>query len=258
MFEHTYQYPEDPETKIITHNQSTEDDLYGLNKIVAVGYDQNKSQRLPISRYSLKINVVGLGTTGVVSGIGLAALGHKVIAVDHDQRKVNALNQGRVSCVDSKLKALLINVRRLNNLVASCDLHHAILSTDLTLVCLGSNRFQKTTDDSDNMASIVEQISATLRSKRDFHLIAVCQSTKQADTQNFIGTAIEMSTGKTLGKDFGLCFVPLVISEHQPLSDFYALPNMTITASDTRSEVLAGKLFDGFNHKIKYARYIKI
>jgi UDP-glucose 6-dehydrogenase len=241
-----------------TDNQSTEINLYGLNKIVAVGYDQNKSQRLPISRYSLNISVVGLGTTGAASGIGLAALGHKVIAVDHDQRKVNALNQGRVSSVDLKLKALLKQVRRLNNLVASCDLHHAILSTDLTMLCIGNSSIQKTTVDQDNMTSVVAQISATLRSKRDFHLIVICQPTARADIQNFIGTNIEKSTGKTLGKDFGLCFVPLVLKEHQELSDFYTLPNMTITVSDTKSEGLVGKLFNGFNNKIKYARYIKM
>jgi UDP-glucose 6-dehydrogenase len=181
-----------------------------------------------------------------------------VIAVDHDHRKVNALNQGRVSCVDSKLKALLTQVRRLNNLVASCDLHHAILSTDLTMICLGNSSIQETKSDSENMTSVVEQISATLRSKRDFHLIVVCQPTTRTDIQNFIGTDIEHSTGKTLGKDFGLCFIPLVLSETQALSDFYALPNMTVTASDKRSESLLGKLFNGFNHKIKYVRYLKM
>lgn len=250
MFEQTSTYSSD--------NQSTKSEFYGLNKILAVGYDQNKSQRLPISRYSLKISVVGLGTTGSAAGIGLAALGHKVIAVDHDQRKVNAVNQGRVSSVDLKLKAILKQVRRLNNLVASCDLHHAILSTDLTMLCIGSSSIQNTTSDSNNMASVVEQISATLRSKRNFHLIVICQPTARVDIQNFIGTDIERNTGKTLGKDFGLCFVPLVLKEHQELSDFYALPHMGITASDTRSENLVGKLFNGFNNKIKYTRYVKI
>jgi UDP-glucose 6-dehydrogenase len=225
---------------------------------VAVGYDQNKSQRLPISRYSLNVNVIGLGTTGAVSGIGLAALGHKVMAVDRDQRKVDALNQGRVSSTDSKLKALVKHVRRLNNLVASCDLHNAILSTDLTMVCLGSNCIQKTTPGSDNMALIVEQISATLTSKRNFHLIVICQPTARVTTQNFMGTDIEQKTGKTLGKDFGLCFIPLVLSKQHGLSDFFTLPNMTITASDTKSENLVGKLFNGFDHKIKYVRYKKM
>ncbi|PKH00726.1 hypothetical protein CXF95_00385 [Paraglaciecola sp. MB-3u-78] len=233
-------------------------DLYGLNKIVTISYDQNISQLLPISRYSLKINVVGLGTAGAAAGIGLAALGQKVIAVDHDQRKVNASNRGRVPDEDLKLKTLLTQVRKLNNMVASCDLQHAILSTDLTMICLDGSGIQKIADDSDNMTPIVEQISATLRSNQDFHLIVVCQPTTHADTHNFIGTDIEQITGKTLGKDFGLCFIPLVLREQRALSDFYALPNMTVTASDTRSENLIGKLFNGFNHKIKYTRYIKM
>ena len=258
MFEQTSTYSTDYQSQRLEHNQATETNLYGLNKIIAVGYDQNKSQRLPISRYSLKISMIGLGTTGVASGIGLAALGHKVVAVDHDQRKVNALNQGRVSSVDLKLKALVKQVRRLNNLVASCDLHHAILSTDLTMICIGNSSIQKTTADTSIMTSVIEQISATLQSKRDFHLIVICQPTASADIQNFIGSDIEQRTGKTLGKDFGLCFVPLVLKEHQEVGDFYTLPNMSITASDTRSEILVGKLFNGFKNKIKFNRYIKM
>jgi len=258
MLEQVSQYTAESTSPLLAYNQSNETDIYGLTKIAAVGYDKNKSQCLPISRYSLKINVIGLGTTGTVSGIGLAALGHKVIAVDHDQRWVNALNQGRVSSTDLKLKALVKQVRRLNNLVASNDLHHAILSSDLTMLCIGNSSIRKSTVNSENMVSAVKQISATLRSKRDFHLIVICQPTANADIQNSIGTDIEQSTGKTLGKDFGLCFVPLVLKEHQELSDFYTLPNMTITASDTRSESLVDKLFNGFNNKIKYVRYIKM
>lgn len=258
MFEHISLSSVGSESKILKANQLTEMEQYGFNKIVAVGYDQNKSHQLPTSRYSLKISIVGLGTTGAVSGVGLAALGHKVIAIDHDQRKVNALNQGRVSCTDSKLKALLKQVRRLNNLVASCDLHNAVLSTDLTMICLGSSCIQDTNMGSDNMTSVIEHITATLRSKRDFHLIVICQASIHADIQNFMGTDIEQSTGKTLGKDFGLCFMPLILDEHQALNSFYSLPNMTITASDAKSESLIGKLFNGFNNKIKYVKYLKM
>jgi UDP-glucose 6-dehydrogenase len=246
-----------PELQLRKYQPSTEINHHGFNKIVAIGYDQNKSQRLPISRYSLKITIIGLGTTGLISGIGLAALGHKVIAVDHDECKVNALNQARVCSDDPKLKALVKQVRRLKNLVATCDLHNAILNSELTMICLANYCPPKATTEPDNMSLVIERVSATLRSKRNFHLIAVCQPTALSDSQNFMGSEIEKQTGKTLGKDFGLCFFPLVLSEEKGLSDFYSLPNMTITTSDAKSEDLAGKLFNGFEHKIKYVRYIK-
>ncbi|WP_339721459.1 hypothetical protein [uncultured Paraglaciecola sp.] len=257
MFEQTSASPYESNSPVLAHNSSTQSDHYGLSKIVAIGYGQNKKQRLPLSRYSLNINVIGLGTMGTVTGIGLAALGHKVIAIDHDQRKVNAINQGRVSPTDLKLKALVKQVRRLNNLIASGDLHHAILNTELTMVCIGNSRQQNNTTHSDTMTTVVAQISATLRCKRNFHLIVICQPTASADLQNAIGTDIENRTGKTLGRDFGLCFVPLKLTEDQALSDFYALPKMTIAASDTKSERLAEQLFDGFNNKIKFFRYNK-
>ncbi|MBU3003339.1 hypothetical protein [Paraglaciecola arctica] len=239
-----------------TSTQTTNPKLYGLSKILTVGYDQNKSQRLPSSRYSLKISVIGLGTTGAATGIGLAALGHKVIAVDHDHRKVNAVNQGRVSSVDLKLKALLKQVRRLNNLVASCDMHHAILSSEVTMLCTGNSSIQKPTSNLNLMNSALQQISATLSSKQEFHLLVICQTTADADFQRFVSLELEYNTGKTLGKDFGLCFMPLELKAHQEISDFYSLPNMTVSISDPRSEKLVKKLFNGFKNKIKYLRVV--
>lgn len=257
MLEHTSQSLYESKSPILAHNPSTQTDHYGLSKIVAISYGQNKKQRLPVSRYSLNINVVGLGTMGTVTGIGLAALGHKVIAIDHDQRKVNSINQGRISSTDLKLQALVKQVRRLNNLIASGDLHHAILNTELTMVCLRNNHIHNSFKTSDPITSVVAQISATLCSKRNFHLIVICHPTASVELQSCISTDIEKSTGKTLGRDFGLCFMPLVLREDQELTDFYALPNMTIAASDTKSERLVEKLFNGFNNKIKYVRYNK-
>ena len=230
----------------------------GFNKIVSIGYGKNKSHRLPICHYSLQINIIGLSTTGLTSGIGLAALGHKVIAVDHDQRKINALNQGSISFTDSKLNPLLKQVRRLNNLVGSTDLHHAILNTDITMVCIGDKDLEKKTPISLNIISVIEQISATLSSKREFHTIVMCQSMINTQLKQFIGTKIEKDTGKTLGKDFGLCFLPVTLKDNQALDDFYSLSDMTIMASDIRSETLIDKLLDGFKNKIKYSRYVKV
>jgi len=62
MFEPIYLYSATTKPQILEHEKLPKTDLNGLNKIVAIGYDQNKSQRLPVSRYSLKINVLGLGT----------------------------------------------------------------------------------------------------------------------------------------------------------------------------------------------------
>ena len=43
----------------------------------------------------MRIAVVGSGYVGLVAGACFADLGHKVILVDNDQAKVNALKSGR-------------------------------------------------------------------------------------------------------------------------------------------------------------------
>ncbi len=106
----------------------------GFNRIVSFGYAENDQHILPKSRSSKNISVLGLGHLGTVSAIGLAALAHKVIGIDHDQRKVNALIQGRACSKENGLQQLLTQVSRFNNLVATDDFFNAIRRTDVTLI----------------------------------------------------------------------------------------------------------------------------
>ena len=42
----------------------------------------------------MKISIIGTGYVGLVSGICLAELGHDVVCVDIDQKKVDQINAG--------------------------------------------------------------------------------------------------------------------------------------------------------------------
>jgi UDP-glucose 6-dehydrogenase len=44
----------------------------------------------------MKIAIIGSGYVGLVTGACFAQIGHEVICVDNDERKVQALNQGKI------------------------------------------------------------------------------------------------------------------------------------------------------------------
>ena len=49
----------------------------------------------------------GAGYVGLVTGVGLAALGHRVIAEDIDQRRLEMLRAGKSAVYEDGLEAIL-------------------------------------------------------------------------------------------------------------------------------------------------------
>ncbi|MDO8580387.1 MAG: 2-dehydropantoate 2-reductase N-terminal domain-containing protein, partial [Candidatus Omnitrophota bacterium] len=52
----------------------------------------------------MNIAIIGSGYVGLVTGVCLAELGHKVICVDIDREKIAKLNKGQVSIYEPGLE----------------------------------------------------------------------------------------------------------------------------------------------------------
>ena len=73
----------------------------------------------------MKIAVVGTGYVGLVAGACFADLGHDVVLVDNDERKLAALKSGQVPIHENFLPELL-NRHRGHRLTFSDDLREAV------------------------------------------------------------------------------------------------------------------------------------
>ncbi|MFT5677368.1 MAG: GDP-mannose 6-dehydrogenase [Paraglaciecola sp.] len=226
----------------------------GFNRIVSFGYAENDQHNLPRSRSSKNISVLGLGHMGTVSAIGFAALGHKVIGIDHDQRKVNALNQGRTNSKESGLQQLLTRVARFNNLVATGDSFNAIRRTDVTLICIGNSVDNNDELDSVALMTACEQLGAIIKNKSSFHIFVWCHSISRKISLQTMIAKIENNALKKAGKDFGFCTVQRALRKHQAIEDFYHPKLLTIGSFEKKSADLCSEIFDGFETKVRHIK----
>ena len=84
-----------------------------------------------------KICVIGAGYVGLVSGTGLSEFGHNVICVDHDDEKINQLNDGIIPIYEPGLKSL-VEKNYNNRLHFSIDISKAIKKSNVVFIAVGT------------------------------------------------------------------------------------------------------------------------
>ena len=85
----------------------------------------------------MRIAVVGSGYVGLVAGACFADLGHDVILVDNDERKLAALKNGQVP-VHERFLPELLNRHRGHRLTFSDDLKEAVRLSAAIFVAVGT------------------------------------------------------------------------------------------------------------------------
>ena len=84
------------------------------------------------------ISIFGLGYVGSVSAACLANKNIKVIGVDTNQMKVDMLNSGQALIIEPGLSQLTEDAVSNGHLRATTDALDAVLSSDLTFLCVGT------------------------------------------------------------------------------------------------------------------------
>lgn len=184
----------------------------------------------------MKLSIIGTGYVGLVTGACLAEKGHEVICVDMNPERVAALNSARSPIYEEGLDALLArNVGK--RLSATSDLAAAVLATDVTFIAVGTP-FDGKTIDLTAVLGATREIGAALRNKPGYHLVVVKSTVVPGTTDTHVLPALEQSSGKKAGVDFGIGMNPEFLSEGEAVQDFLFPDRIVIGAIDARSSQL--------------------
>src|SRR5438270_14039255 len=109
----------------------------------------------------MRIAVVGSGYLGLVAGAGFADLGHDVIVVDNDERKLAALKNGQVPIHENFLPELLSRHRG-QRLSFSDDLQGAVRASSAIFVAVGTPPTERGEADLSYVESVAREISGAI------------------------------------------------------------------------------------------------
>jgi GDP-mannose 6-dehydrogenase len=190
-----------------------------------------------------KISVFGLGYVGAVSLACLARDGHEMMGVDIDPAKLDLLRSGQAPIVETGIQELTRAVIRGGTVTVTDSVRDAILSTDLSFICVGTPARQNGNQDLSAITRIAEQIGAILPEKATRHVIVVRSTVKPGTVEEVIRPAIEASSGLKAGRDFSLCFQPEFLREGTSINDYDNPPLTVVGTEDDEAEQILRSVF---------------
>ncbi|MDO5103920.1 MAG: UDP-glucose/GDP-mannose dehydrogenase family protein [Lautropia sp.] len=205
----------------------------------------------------MKICVVGTGYVGLVSGTGLASIGHDVVCVDVDAAKVDRINRGEPPIHEEGLEPLLkANVGK--RLRASTSLAEAMDGADVALICVGTP-FDGKLIDLSYVLQVSREIGETLKAQAEaakaagrephYCVVTVKSTVVPGTTDTDVRQAIESVSGLKAGQDFGLGMNPEFLAEGVAVKDFQQPDRIVVGGIDKRSTEQLAKMYQHFADK---------
>src|SRR3982751_4986830 len=191
----------------------------------------------------MRISIFGIGYVGCVSAACFARAGHEVIGVDVNPTKVEIINSGKSPIVEPQINELIHEVVQEGKLSATTDSLKAVNSSDISLVCVGTPSKPNGSLNLDHVRKVCEEIGAAIAAKVERHTVVIRSTMLPGSVESVVQPALEASSGKKAGKDFGLCVNPEFLREGTSLKDFYAPPFTLIGADDEQTARIVSSIY---------------
>jgi len=187
--------------------------------------------------------VIGLGRLGAPLAACLASKGVRVIGVDADPQKVEALQAGRAPVAETGLESVIRENRE--RLSATASIEDAVAASEITFIVVGTPSEPSGGFSLRHVLPVCEAVGRALRTKREFHIVVLTSTVLPGMTAGPVQSKLEELSGKKCGRDFGLCYSPEFIALGSVIHDFLNPDFVLIGESDARS---GGILQDLYHH----------
>lgn len=189
----------------------------------------------------MRVCIIGSGYVGLVTGIGLAELGHEVNCVDIDESKVRSINEGRTPIHEVGLDGLL--ARHIGaRFRASTDLTSAVVGSDITFICVGTPSRTDGSIDTSYVEAAAEQVGAAMLRG---HIVIVKSTVVPGTTDTLVTRILARSSGLVPGSDFGVGANPEFLTEGQAVEDFLQ-PDRIVIGGDEIALAGLRETYGGF------------
>lgn len=191
----------------------------------------------------MNIAIVGSGYVGLVTGVCLAEIGHRVINMDSNRKKIESLKKLKLPIFEPGLEAILVrNVKR-KRLSFASSIREATQKATVIFICVGTPSRENGEAD----LTYVENVSREIARSMDSYKLIVEKSTVPAATGKRIERTIRINLPKKHNTktpiNFDVASNPEFLREGSAVSDFMHPDRIVIGVESHRAEKLLREIY---------------
>lgn len=185
--------------------------------------------------------VVGAGYVGLVTGSCLAEIGHRVVCVDSDPRKLKSLKAGKVPIHEPGLDEVFKRVVKSGKLTFAASVEEGLLykgrRASVVFIAVGT---PPRADGSADL-SAVEAVAETVAKHMTGYTVIVDKSTVPVETGDWVSRTIQRFNKK--GTPYDVVSNPEFLSEGSAVKDFMKPDRVVLGVSSKRAETLMREIY---------------
>ena len=185
----------------------------------------------------MKIGIIGSGHVGLVTGACFAHLGHEVLCVDNDPRKVALLKRGKSPIYEPGLEEMIAANLREKRLFFTDQITAAVRQAEVLFVCVWTP--PKPNGEAD--LSAVENVSRRIAHALSSYRLIVDKSTVPVQTGEWVHRTIKASRRRNV--EFDVASNPEFLREGSAVQDFLEPDRVVIGVESKRAETLLRELY---------------
>jgi GDP-mannose 6-dehydrogenase len=199
------------------------------------------------------VSVFGLGYVGCVSAACFAKQGHNVIGVDVNPVKVDLINRGESTIVESGIGELVTEMVAAGRLRATTDSTEAIRASAISLVCVGTPSLPNGGIDLTSLTRVCQDIGQALHAHPNPHIVVIRSTVLPGTIHELVIPTLEAASGLRVPEELGVCTNPEFLREGTSIEDFYAPPFTLIGTDDPRATEQVAGLYEGIEAPLHVA-----
>lgn len=189
----------------------------------------------------MKITIIGAGYVGLVTGLSLAKLGHKVVCVESNIDKVSTINKGESPFFEQGIDQLLKELIKKDLFQTQVELVENVSNSDITIIAVGTPTIDNKIDLS-TIKKASEEVGKALQKTKKYHVVAVKSTVLPGVTEEVVKPLLEKYSHKKVG-EFGLCMNPEFLREGNALEDALHPDRIVIGQADVKSGQEFAKIY---------------
>ena len=192
----------------------------------------------------MRVSIVGSGYVGLVSGAGLADVGHHVVCMDIDSGRIERLRRGDVPIYEPGLASMIQRNSEEGRLLFTDSIEEAVRHAEVLFIAVGTPPDEDGSADLSHVLAVAGSVGELL----DGPLLVVVKSTVPVGTCARVRAAIEAGLARR-GVDaaFSVASNPEFLKEGAAIADFMKPDRIVVGVENEASEDLLRELYAPFN-----------